>query len=390
MEFGGVEMMSRVSFVFCLCVLALVCGCGSRSGVGAAKKGMAAFKDGRYEKAIALFSKAAERIPNSPELYYHLGLAHLEHGNLDPALEALQAALELRPAEGEANILGAMGQVAYHQKAYTNAVAALERALEVSQDDATTVRVLTTLGAVEVCRKNPDLACLHYLRALKLDRKYAPAYYNLAVLYQDQYNLYEEALDQLEMFVRMVEKKDRKRDMAENRIKRLSQKIGTPANVSRNSTRAASLLQDGVNAYVAKQFPKAIKAYKDALVADPQTFSAALGLGEVYVKQGMRAEALEAFKRAADINPTHQYSYHQAADLALQLKQPADASKILIKAIARSPYNAASMRLMAQACHAQARIPEARAYGEFYLSLVPANEPGRAQYESWVRSLKQK
>ena len=384
-------MMTRISFVFCLCAVVLACGCGSRSGLSDAKKGMQAFKAGRYEAAIALFSAAAERIPNSPELYYHLGLAHLEHGNIDLAQEALQVALNLNPVENEANILGALAQTAYHQKDFAGALAALRRALEVSLDDATAVRLLTTMGAVYAAGNEYNLAHLCYLRALKLDRSYVPAYYNCSVLYQDQYSLREEALDSLGMFSHLTDKKHKKRDNVENRVKRLRKNIDRFARpVHGDAEIAAGFLHEGVNAYIAKQYPKAIKAYKDALAADPLTFSAALGLGEVYTKQGLRAEALEAFNSAIEINPTHQECYLKAAELALQLKQPAEASRLLTKAIARSPYNAESSRLMAQAAHAEANIPEAIAYGEFYLSLIPEKASGREPFEKWVQQLKKK
>jgi len=387
-------MKTRISFVFCLCAVALACGCGSRSGVKAAKKGLAAFKEGRNEKAIAYFTTATQQITNDAELYYHLGLAHLRLGNLVPAQEAFQAALDSKPAELKPSILGSLGQVAFHQKEYTNALVVLRQALAASQDDATAVRVLTTMGAVEACCKNPSLASLYYLRALKLDYRYAPAHYNLAVLYQDQHNLYAEALDSFGLFMSVADKKDKKRrEVEETRIPRLKAKLERErprVNINPNATRAGTLLQTGGNAYAAKDYTKAIKAYKDALVADPGTFSAAYGLGNIYRQQKMYAEALTYFKNASDINPTNQDSYYQAAEVAMQLKQPAEATKILSQAIARSPYNPASLRLMAQAFAAQARIPEAIAYGEFYLSLVPATDPDRTPFEKWVHSLKQR
>ena len=389
-------MMTRISLVFCLCGITFACGCGSRSGQNAAKKGMAAFKDGRNEKAIAYFTAATERITNSPELYYHLGLAHLKHGNLDLAQQAFQTALGLEPVEEAtpASILGSLGQVNFHQKEYAHALTALDRALTSTTNDAARVRLLTTLGVIEAYRENHSLARLHYLRALRADRTYAPALYNLSVLYQDQYGLIEEALDNLEMFVRMVDKKDRKHEVARNRITRLQAKRDQAADrppPRRDSARAASLLQDGMNAQFARppQPARAITAYKSALAADPLTFHAAYGLGNLYRQQRMYAEALDAFKKASDINPPHQDCYCQAAEMALQLRQPAEAAKILSKAIARSPYNPASLKLMAQTAHAQARVPEAIAYGEFYLSILQDNKLDRdAPFERWVRDLK--
>jgi len=359
--------------------------------VSAAKKGMEAFKEGRYEKAIAQFTAATERITHSPELYYHLGLAHVEQGNMNLAQDAFQAALELKPEKDEANILGGLGLAAYHKGDYTNALVTLTRALAAAPDNNTRARVLTMMGMVEASRQNYSLARLNYLRARKADRSYAPAYYNVAVLYQEQFSLLEEALDEFKLFLGVTDKKNKNREKAENHIKRLNiileRRKAERESIRRRPAQAAGFLQEGVNAAAAKQYPKAVKAYKDALTADPFTFNAALGLGTVYRQQGLRAEALDAFKKASDIKPEHQDSYHQAADLALQLRQPAEAVKLLNRAIARSPFNPESARLMAQAAYAEVRISEARAYGEFYLSLVAADDPNRAAFERWVMSL---
>ena len=355
---------------------------------------MAAFRDGRMERAIAHFSAATERITNSPELYYHLGLAHLAEGNLAPAQEAFEAALDLKPAEGEANILGALGQVAYHQKAYTNALAMLRQALEVAPDDSTRVRVLTVMGAVEACCQNYSLAHLCYLRALRLDHQHAPAHYNLAVLYQDQFELLDEARDVLEMFVRMADKRSKHYELADKRLQRLRARLAQPSvrtvGRERNATRAGTLLQEAVNAHLARQFPRAIRAYRDALAADPTAHSAAYGLGMLYRQQGQRTEALNAFRDAIDIKPELQESYSLAAEMALQLRQPAEASRILTKAIARSPHNHETVRLMAQAAHAEALTPEAIAWGEFYLELAPQASPDRAPFERWLQTLKRR
>jgi Tfp pilus assembly protein PilF len=64
--------------------------------------------------------------------------------------------------------------------------------------------------------------------------------------------------------------------------------------------------------------------------------------------------------------------------------------KTLDKAIARSPFNPASAKLMAQLRYTEGRYPEARLYGEFYLSLVSTKEPGRAEYEKWIKILPKK
>ena len=378
--------------VFYLMVLG-VCGCGSRSGLSSAKSGMEAFKEGRYEKAVEHFTYATSRISNSPELYYNLGVAHMELGNFAQAQAAFAEALKLNPEYSDA--LACTGQIQLQQDTLLPASEALEKALACAPTANVKARVLTAMGLVEARRKRYDLSRLYYLRAIKENRKHEPAYYNLATLYRDDYKLYEEALDNFELFVRITDAKNRYCEKAMSNIKRLKTNLertrsNEPDVMRRDSPKAAKLLQEGVTAYSMKQLSKSIKCYKDALDADPVTFSAAYGLGKVYQQQRLFPEARGAFKRASEINPNNQDCYSQAADLSIQMRQYGEALKTLDKAIARSPFNPVSAKLMAKLRYAEGSYPEARLYGEFYLSLVSAKEPGRAEYEKWVKMLPKK
>jgi len=380
-------------FLLLALLLSVTCGCGSHSSQRAVKDGMAAFKEHKYSEAIASFTRASKRITNSPELYYNLGLAHLEEGNMEPAKAAFTAALELRPGYGDA--LACLGKIAYDQNNPSDlpkAQAYLEQALSAATTSESKARILTSLALTESARGRHDIARLDLLNALRLNRLYAPAYYNLASLYRDKFNLREEALDNFEIFVRLVDKSETHYGSAVNNIKRLRTNLERTRaeeldGVRRDPAAAARLLQEGMHLQVSKQYAKAIKSYRDALAADPLTFSAAFGLAMAYKTQGQREEAIEAFRRATDISPNHQDSYFQAAELAFQLKHYAEAEKILARAIARSPSNPANAELMARIRYAETRLPEARAYGEYYLSLLPPGDKNRAPYEKWVKSL---
>ena len=365
-------------------------GCGSDSGQSAMKQGLAAFNEKNYPAAIAQFTRATKRLTDSAPLYYHLGLAHLYQGDMEPALAAFNAALELAPGHSEAT--ACLGQIAYLQNDQPKAQAYFEKALATASGDEAKARLLTSLALTEMARNRNDLARLYLLRAQWHNRLYAPALYNLASLYRDKFNLREEALDQFELYVRLAPKGDRHLEKAENNIKRLRLNLArTQAEAAeglrRDPAAAARLLQEGARLHAAKQYPKASKSFRDALAADPLTFSAAYGLAMTYKIQGQRAEAVEAFRRAAAINPNHQESYQQAAELAFQLKRYAEAAKLLDRAIARSPFNPASAALMARIRYAETRLPEARAYGEFYLSLLRPDDKTRPAYEKWVRAL---
>jgi tetratricopeptide (TPR) repeat protein len=369
----------------------LACGCGSGSGQSALRRGMAAFEEKNYPEAIACLTRASQRITDSADLYYHLGCAHLQKGELDPAAAAFHAAFELNPRHGET--LAGLGQLAYHTKELSKAETFFRQALaaDVSSDDAR-AGILNGLALTEAGLKRNDQARLCLLRAQQASRRYAPSLYNLASLYLNAYDLREEALDQFELYVRVADKDDPYREKAQNRIKQLRANVERARAeeldaLRRDPDTAARRLHEGVQAQSEKQFAKAIRCYRDALAADPLTFNAAFGLGVLHKRQNQPAEALEAFKRAAAINPGHQDSHVQAAELAVQLKRYEEAEGILDRAIARSPYNPASADLMARIRHAQNRLPEARAYGEFYLSLLRADDKGRDAYAKWVRAL---
>lgn len=385
-------MVRGFYLVLCLMVVS-ICGCGSRSGLSSAKSGMEAFKEGRYEKAVEQLTYATSRITNSAELYYNLGVAHMELGNSAQAQAAFSEAIKLNPEYSDA--FACMGQLALQQDNLLPASELLDKALAYATSADVRARVLTTMGLVEARRKRYDVSRLYYIRAIKESRKHEAAYYNLATLYRDDYKLYEEALDTFELFVHVAKPKNRYFEKATSNIKRLKTNIertraNEPDVIRRDSPKAAKLLQEGVTAYSMKQYAKAIKYYKDALDADSLTFSAAYGLGNVYLQQGLRNEARNAFKRASEINPNNQDCYCQAAELSIQLRQYAEAIKILDKAIARSPFNPASAKMMARLRYAEGRYSEARLYGEFYLSMILAKEPGRADYEKWVKILPKK
>lgn len=383
--------MTRTYLFFSLTALVLlVGGCGSNSGQSAQKQGVDAFNEKNYAVAITHFTRATRRITDSADLYYNLGLAHLYQGEIEPATEAFNTALELAPNHGEA--IACLGQIAYLQNDLHKATALFEQALAAATSDTSKARNLNALGLAESGRERYDLARLHLLHAIKLNRQYAPAFYNLASLYLDKFNLREEALDNFELYLHIADKGEKHYEKAMKQAKRLRDNlVRTQAEerdgVQRDPAAAATLLQEGVRLQSIRQYPKAIKAYRDALAEDPLTFSAAFGLAMVFKAQGQRAEAMEAFKRATEISPNHQDSYFEAAELALQLKRYAEAAKILDRAIARSPYNPATTELMARIRYNENRLPEARAYGQFYLSLLHADDKNRAAYEKWVKSL---
>ncbi len=378
---------------FNLCIIALLSlsllgGCGSSSPESCLKKGLAEFEKKEYSAAISLLTKAADKIQDSSELYYALGLSHLHLGDTDKALDALNKTIDLSPAHYEALIC--CGQIAYHQNELDSAQKYYLLALKMAKDSRKRAVLFTSMALTESGLKNKGLARLYLIRALSCDRSYAPAYYNLGSLYRDKFGFIEESLKCFEQFIEVADKSELHYEKAEKNIKRLQEnikRIASRKNVNRDAPTAAKHLETGVIYQAQKKYREAIKAFDAALSADPQAFSAAYGRAVAWEKLNSSRDAFKAFKKALEINPAHQDCYSHAAILALKLKRYSEATAILDRAIARNPYYASWYDLMTRVLHEQTKYVEARKYGEYYLTMLDSNDKGRAAYEKWVKGL---
>lgn len=69
-----------------------------------ARKGLTAFREGKYEYAASLFSTAVKTDPKNATLWLLYGKAHLQYGLFDKAEQGFSRALELRPEFPEVHV----------------------------------------------------------------------------------------------------------------------------------------------------------------------------------------------------------------------------------------------------------------------------------------------
>ena len=82
------------------------------------------------------FQKALELIPDQPQVLNYLGYSWVDQGiNLDPGLEMIKKAVELRPKDGY--IVDSLGWAYYRLGRHEDAVKELERAIELRPEDPT-------------------------------------------------------------------------------------------------------------------------------------------------------------------------------------------------------------------------------------------------------------
>jgi len=367
-------------------LLVLLSGCGALSPRRAVRDGEAALKDHHYEMAIRHFNRAARRLPNDAMLHYNLATAHFHLGSFVPAEAALDQVLELDPNNLDAVEL--QGHIALHRGDWAKARERFTRCLDA--DPTARARLLTALANVARGETRHDLARVLLLRALMADWRYAPAHYNLALLYRDHFNLVDEAIDELEIFRRTANSQDPKLAKALTVLEALRQIQQTRAPrqpVGRRDTeKAAARARDGDRAAAVRNWPQAEKAYREALAADPQSFSAALGLGNALAGRGERRSALHAFSQAAVLNPGCADAFYQGALVALELKDLPEAARLLHAAAAKWPGRSGFFALLITLRSAEGNLAGARAYGEHYLLIAPPGEQ-RARYERWLSAI---
>jgi tetratricopeptide (TPR) repeat protein len=174
--------------------LATAAGCRQQSPVpdGLLAEAAEELQSGDADAARLTLQAAAEANPDSLTAQVNLGLACLQLDDLTAAIAALNRATELAPDQP------AVWEILGHLLIRTGNS---EGASEVLSRVSTPTEVTLTLRAMAARQAgNPDGALLYLEQALKKNRDYPPALYNMAVLHRDSFNAPVEALAAYRLF----------------------------------------------------------------------------------------------------------------------------------------------------------------------------------------------
>jgi len=332
--------------------LLLLCGCGE-SSVQLMKDGEKALAQGDCATAVKLLQKASRRITDSDDLFCNLGNAAYRIGELHLAQQAFDTALGLNDRNPVA--LEGRATVAAYLQEWRTAQELFSKADSVCITQEEKARVQTAWAVCDNMRQKEDLACARLRKARLLSPNYPPALYNLATVYGGKkFEFAGEALDLLEMYVRLVPADSQKALKAKNTIQKFDE------NRKRNEA-----LSGG------KVSPEAAEK---------------LRLAEKAEKAGQLAQALRHYTDYLAIAPFDRKSAMRAATLALQHRNYAQAAHLVDHIIAGTPRYAPAYELMTRIRYAESRYPETRLYGEMYVLLTPEGK-ARKQYAEWVRTI---
>jgi tetratricopeptide (TPR) repeat protein len=123
------------------------------------KKGMLAYKSGRYEEATAVFRDLIRQHPDQHEAHFTLGVIQFRSGQTTQAMETIQHAVALNPLA--AHYLMTLGVLQDSVEDFQGAVASFRQALNIKPDDAMTwgslgetYRKIGQLGKATACLEN--------------------------------------------------------------------------------------------------------------------------------------------------------------------------------------------------------------------------------------------
>jgi tetratricopeptide (TPR) repeat protein len=213
-------------------------GCGGEPGEREFKRGLKEVARGNYVRARTLLEKSLSLRPGSDAnaaVYNYIGIISFRLGQIEQAQEAFETSRRLDPEF--ADPIYNLGVLMDKGGDSTRAVSLLEEAASLASTDSRAQeyigsiyirngkwpearralfgalarapqsgRVLTALALIEAYSGNADKAIFYLMQALEKNRDYAPALYNLGVLYERELKDREQAKAFYKKFLN-VEKK---------------------------------------------------------------------------------------------------------------------------------------------------------------------------------------
>ena len=322
-------------------VAAAMAGCDPNDGSKEFEQGRAAYELRDLKKAENLFEKCVAVAATNVDVLVYLARVKLDLGELDDSKAWVEKAAALAGQDLDVRILEA--QLAWHAKDYA-AAAALYSGIagDAELDDAAKARGWVGLGIVEMARERRHLSRVAFLRAIRLDRRNAAAWYHLGLLYRNEFDYSEAALEQFEIFVRLEEEASpRVQKVQRSVIPELKDAItrraaDRPGVSKRDSAASAAAITKGDEAMKKGNVKLARQHYQTAASADPLSYPAEIGLAKAYLKTDSK-ESLKHYCLACSLRPGAIRTFLEAGALAARLGMNAQAVEIYSRAVAASP-----------------------------------------------------
>jgi len=321
---------------------------GERAGDAWNRLGMARKALGETDAAAKAFEAAAERDPSDWTPPYHLAMIELERGNIDRAAPLLKQAAQLH-AEGEevmlllADTLTRMGKLERAKSAYFQA----------EKRNPQSAAAATGLGRVLLLEGDAARAETEFMKALEIDKDYAPALYNLGVLHSMREGQGEQAAVYFRRYLDAAPEGERAA-AAKERLGGASipqtgfgggagsgggadaQELWKRAEAEKSPSLAARALE----AAQASGDPMAGEIAKRTFAGFPKAAEAQLAAGAYWEAEGNRSGAALAYRRAQALEPENPQALKALARVAMDAGEHDTAVMALKRLVTVEPGNA--------------------------------------------------
>ncbi len=241
-----------------------------------ASLGTCYLKTRQVKKAEALLKDHLARRPDDAGPLLVLARVYIRQGELAAAAGALRAALKTQPDSLLAHYN--LGFIAYRSRDYDEAIAHLKRTIEIKPDHP---EAHYTLGLTYLALQRPADAIAELDRAVAIDPRHVGAHFNLAGAYARSGRLREAEKEQAiyaELSGRSKAQEERNSRISASSVKALQQVL--------NKNYAEALAE---YRRLAEQFPDHAPFYSE--------------IGRLHLRLGQRPEAMQALRRAVEIDP---------------------------------------------------------------------------------------
>ena len=233
----------------------------------------------KFDDAIKICLSLTETYPSSALLNINLGQCYFELGQIEPAIESYQRAIEIKPECAEAYFY-----IGMLLKDKGELEAAIEHYQKVIQIDPNSAAAYNNMGVVLRDIGNPDSAIKHLKQALNLDPNCAETYNNMGNSFSDKGN-HEAAIKNYQQAIKI------------------------------NPDHADALANLGFSQRDSGDLNAAIKSYKKALDLDPNYIVSHFNMAMALREQGDLDGAIESYKRAIHIDPNCADAYNNLGNI---------------------------------------------------------------------------
>lgn len=344
-----------------LCLLfALFLGCGERSGEKEYSKAMDSWRSGDLVRARTLLEKSIRKLSGNEkksEAYNQLGIILWQLQEADASIEAFGKSCGLTDEMSGANLnLGVAlfqagrideAEVALNNVLGDNPADPVARATigliemrkknwsKAAQEAAAAVRTQprdpagqNALALAELhANRNTEAAITRLKQILSAHPGYAPAAYNLAVIYDQWLGNKGAAQAWYTQYIQKAGTDGSHMAAAQSAIARLAGSAPAIRPSATNPEEAARCIAAGTTLHTAKKYTEAVAQYEKAIQADPSQKNAFYNMGLSYYELKKYPEAAQACQNALKLDSGFANARYMLALAHVQQRNWADAER---------------------------------------------------------------